>query len=109
MSEDALKALLQAEVPAQVPGMPPVRDIAFVIAVMEKVERRRFVENLAWWLCGGCAVTLVMGLIMPYVTPAIITLGGALVPVVIILSVVGMIALGAWYLRPALRDFGIQI
>ncbi|ESQ91714.1 hypothetical protein ABAC460_05080 [Asticcacaulis sp. AC460] len=105
MSEDALKALLQADAPA----FPPVRDIGFVIAVMEKVERRRLFENLAWWVCAGCAVIVVMALVMPFLTPALISLGDALVPAVVILSVIGMVAVGVWYLRPALRDFGIRI
>ncbi|ESQ76369.1 hypothetical protein [Asticcacaulis sp. AC402] len=105
MSEDALKALLQADASAQ----PPARDIGFVIAVMQKVERRRFLDNLAWWISGAAAVIAVMGVVMPYLAPAFITLGDALLPAVIILSVAGMVAVGVWYLRPALRDFGIRI
>jgi hypothetical protein len=105
MSEDALKALFQADTPVT----PPARDIGFVIAVMEKVERRRLFENLAWWVFGGTAVTVILGLVMPYITPALIMLGDALVPAIIMLSLAGMVAIGAWYLRPALRDFGIRI
>lgn len=109
MSEDALKALLQADAPAQKPGVPPARDIGFVIAVMEKVERRRLFESLAWWVSAGAAVTVLLGLVMPYITPALVDLGREVVPAVAVLAILAMIAVGVYYLRPALRDFGIRI
>lgn len=105
MREDALKALLSADETAAA----PVRDIGFVIAVMEKVERRRFVEGVLVWVLGGAAVTLLLALIMPYVTPALVQLGNDIVPAVFILAALGMVAMGWTYLRPVLRDYGISV
>lgn len=105
MSEDALKALLaEAE-----PALPPARDLHFVISVMERVERRRLFENLAWCLAIGLFGIALLAVVMPYITPALIQLGQDIVPAVAALAVLAMVGIGAWYLRPVLRDYGIPV
>lgn len=109
MSEDALKALFAAEDAQITPPSQPARDVGFVITVMEKIERRRLIENLGWWLTGGVVAIAVLFVIMPYVTPVLVQFGQDVVPAVITLAVLGMIAVGWQYLAPALRDFGIPV
>ena len=103
MSVDALKDLLCDDAPA------PARDIGFVIAVMEKIERRRVVEGVLWWVFGAGLVTVVLALVMPYVTPVLVRFGQEIVPAVVILAALGMIGTGWTYLRPVLRDYGISV
>ncbi|ESQ84527.1 hypothetical protein AEAC466_09245 [Asticcacaulis sp. AC466] len=105
MSEDALKALLMADEPAT----PLARDLSFTIEVMQKVERRRLIENIA--LCtGACAaLAVLLYIVMPHVTPGLITLGQAATPAVIMLACLAMAAFGLYQIRPALREFGIRL
>jgi hypothetical protein len=67
--------LMEAEPPA-----PPARDLSFVVAVMKRVEQRRLLENLIWLCTVTVAGTALLFLIMPYLTPALTTLGQSLWP-----------------------------
>ncbi|MBV9548633.1 MAG: hypothetical protein JO256_03055, partial [Alphaproteobacteria bacterium] len=60
MSErnDKVAAMLAADAPAG-------RDLAFEIAVLTKIERRRFVRETARNLAVATGVALLLGLLMP--------------------------------------------
>lgn len=62
MLEDALKTLCAADA-------PPARDLAFEIAVMARIERRRFHRALARNTALMLAAALVMALAMPALAP----------------------------------------
>jgi len=74
MTTDLLKAVLTATEPPA----PPARDFTFVIAVMKRIERRRLMENLSWLFTVTVAGTALLFLIMPYITPALTTIGQSL-------------------------------
>ena len=101
MTTDPLKAILtNAESPA-----PPARDLGFAIAVMKRIEQRRLIEGLAWLAAGMTALTALLFLVMPYVTPVLIALGQSIWPLVIILTVAGFSLIG---FEPARRAFGLR-
>ncbi|MEI9902809.1 MAG: hypothetical protein WDN06_01625 [Asticcacaulis sp.] len=89
--KDLLKDLLNAAPAAHVPA----RDLAFNVDVMAKVERKRLMESVLWIVAGTLAACLLLAIVMPYVTPAVATLGKALLPAAIIISLVaaGLIGL----------------
>lgn len=79
MTTDPLKAILTAAEPPA----PPAHDLSFVIAVMKRIEQRRLLENLSWLFTVTVAGTALLFLIMPYLIPALTTLGQSLWPEVI--------------------------
>ena len=72
-ADDRLKALFAGD-------EPPARDPAFSMAVMEKVMRRRFQEDLAI-LCGvSLAGGAVLWPLWPMLQPALVTLSEGFAP-----------------------------
>ncbi|MFT4075363.1 MAG: hypothetical protein QM647_07495 [Asticcacaulis sp.] len=65
------------------PPAPPARDLGFVVAVMKRIEQRRLMENLSWLFTVTVAGTALLFLVMPYITPALTTIGHSLWPEVI--------------------------
>jgi hypothetical protein len=108
MSDDALKALLMADDPAMRSDMA-ARDIAFTLEVMDRVARRRLVEGVATLMLGVIAVSALLYLVMPYVTPEIARLGMPLLPVVGILAALGVIAFTWEQMKPSLRQYGLPV
>ena len=98
MTNDALKSMLMNDAAA----LPPARDIGFVVDVMKRVEQRRLYRNLAWLVIGMTALTALLFLIMPYVTPALTTLGQSVWPLVIIVTVAGFSLTGFEQARRAI-------
>ena len=103
MSDDALKALLIDDEPAP----SPARDLAFTLAVMERVARQRLVEGVVVLVAGAIAVSALLYLVMPYITPALPHLAAPLLPAVGILAAIGIMAFTWDQMRPALRRYGI--
>jgi len=104
MSDDALKALLTADDPA-----PPARDFAFTLEVMAKVERRRMIEGVVTLVLCVIAVSALLYLVMPYVTPALVHLSAPLLPAVGILAAIAVCAVCWEQMRPVLRQYGLRI
>ena len=104
MSDDALKALLTGDQPA-----PPAQDFAFTLEVMDRLARRRLVEGVVTLVLGVVAVSALLYLVMPYVTPAIERLAVPLLPVVGILAAIGVVAFTWEQMRPALRQYGLRV
>jgi hypothetical protein len=100
MSDDALKTLLMAEDAA-----PPARDFAFTLEVMNRVARRRLIEGVTTLVLGAVAVSALLYLIMPYMTPAIAQLAPPLLPAVGILAALGIVAFTWDQMRPALERY----
>ncbi len=90
--------LMEAE-----PLAPPARDLGFVVAVMKRVEQRRLLENLIWLFTMTVASTALLFLVMPYLTPALTTLGQSLWPQVITTAAV---LLSLYGLNQTRRAFG---
>jgi hypothetical protein len=106
MSDDFLKDLLSADpAPASVPAV----DYTFTISVMQTIERRRFYENAAVLVVVGVAVTVLLGLVMPFITPALVALSADILPAAIVLVSLAAVAFGYINLRPALRTFGLNL
>jgi hypothetical protein len=97
-AEDRLKGLF-----AQ--GQPPARDPVFATAVMERVMRRRFQEDVALL----CVVSLVAGaafwLVWPALQPALLAISQGLAPALgaAALAVCAIVILGG---RPS-SDLGL--
>jgi hypothetical protein len=89
--------LITDEAPA-----PPARDLSFVVAVMKRVEQRRLYRNLAWLVLGTAAITALLFLIMPYLTPALAAVGQSIWPLIIITTVAGFSLVGFESTRRAL-------
>ena len=102
MTNDTLKSMLMDDEPAA----PPVRDIGFVVEVMKRVERRRLYEGLTWLVTVGTAVTALLFLIMPAMTPALANLGEAIWPMVIALVIAGFSLLGFEQTRRVFNQIG---
>ncbi len=100
MSDDALKALLMAEDPT-----PPARDIAFTLEVMNRLAHRRLIEGVVTLILGVIAVSALLYLVMPYITPAIAQLAAPLLPAVGILVALGIVAFTWDQMRPALERY----
>lgn len=101
MTTDPLKAMLMnAELPA-----PPVRDLSFTVAVMKRVEQRRLIEGLVWLVAGMTALTALLFVIMPYVTPVLTALGQSIWPFVVVITVAGFSLIGFEQTR---RAFGLR-
>lgn len=87
MSDDPLKALLMADPVAAVPA----QDLSFVTEVMKRAEQRRLIEGLAWVALSFVCVTAVLFALMPYLTPVLTDIAPAFQPVVIVLTIVGLV------------------
>ena len=105
MSDDALKALLTADEPAP----SPARDLAFTLEVMDRVARRRLVEGVIMLVAGALAVSGLLYVIMPHITPALPQLAAPLLPAVGILAAIGIVAFTWDQIRPVLRQYGINL
>ena len=102
MTNDVLKSMLMEDDA----GAPPARDIGFVVEVMKRVERRRLYEGLTWLVTVGTAVTALLFLIMPAMTPALANLGEAIWPMVIALVIAGFSLLGFEQTRRVFNQIG---
>ena len=100
MSNDALKTLLMADEPA-----PKVADLAFTLEVMNRVARRRLVEGVVTLILAVIAISALLYLVMPYITPMISRLAAPLLPAVGILAAIGVIAFTWDQMRPALQQY----
>jgi len=104
MSDDALKALLVDDEPA-----PPERDFAFTLEVMDRVARRKLTEGVITVILGAVAVSALLYLVMPYLTPVLARLSVPLLAAVGILAALGVIAFVWDQVRPALRQYGLRV
>jgi len=104
MSDDALKALLSADAPT-----PPARDLAFTLEVMAKVTRRRMIEGVVTLVLCVVAVSALLYVVMPYVTPALVRLSAPLLPAAGILAAIVVCAICWDQVRPALRQYGLRV
>ena len=104
MNDDALKALLIADEP-----VAPAQDLAFTLEVMKQVARRRLIEGVITLVLGAIAVSALLYLVMPYVTPAISRLAAPLLPAVGILAALAVIAFAWEQIRPVLREYGLRV
>ena len=87
MTNDPLKDLLIADPDAAV----PTRDLSFVTDVMKRAAQRRLIEGLAWVALSFVCVTAVLFALMPYLTPVLTGIAPAFQPVVIVLTIVGLV------------------
>ena len=99
MSDDALKALLNADEPA------PAQDLAFTLDVMNRVARRRLIEGVVTLALVVVAMSALLYVVMPYVTPALVHLAGPLLPVAGILAALAVIAFTWEQMRPAVQRY----
>ncbi|CAL4867383.1 hypothetical protein MMA231_01636 [Asticcacaulis sp. MM231] len=102
MTNDALKSMLMNDTPAA----PPARDIGFVVEVMKRVERRRLYEGLAWLTLVFTAVTALLFITMPVITPALTGLGQAMWPLVIAIGIAGFSLVGFEQTRRVFNQLG---
>ncbi len=110
MSDDAQKTLaLKALLTADEPAPSSVADLAFTLDVMNRVARRRLIEGVVTLVLGVIAVSALLYLIMPYLTPAITRVAAPLLPVVGILAALGVAAFCWEQMRPALHRYGLKI
>ncbi len=86
MTNDPLKDLLMEAAPPA----PPAFDMAFSLDVMKKVERRRLFDGLAMLTAIIAIVTMILFIVMPYITPAIVRLGEVIAPAVAVLTVLAL-------------------
>ncbi len=100
---DTLQALLAGDPVATA----PVNDLSFTLAVMAKVERRRLQENLVTLGIGCVAVGVLLAIIMPFVTPYIVAVGQAVMPIAIVLVALAMMFFGFQQMRPGMRAVGL--
>ena len=97
MSErnERMAAMLAADAPA--------RDLAFEIAVMARIEQRRFVRSLARNSVMAAAAALLLALVMPLLNPGLTGWSSALAGLtgnsMVMLALLAA-AFAAWRLRP---------
>ncbi|MGZ3297874.1 MAG: hypothetical protein ACXU8O_02570 [Asticcacaulis sp.] len=104
MSEDALKSLLADEA-----ATVPAQDYEFLVAVMDRVARRRLIDDLITLTLAVVAISAVLWLTAPYLTPALVEMGQPLLPAAGIVTAV-LLMIFAWdQLRPVLRDYGVRL
>ena len=87
MTHDPLKDLLMADPVATVPA----RDLSFVTEVMKRAAQRRLIEGLAWVTLSFVCVTAVLFVLMPRLTPVLTSVAPAFQPVVVVLTIVGLV------------------
>ena len=104
---DPLKALLLADEETSV--IVPQRDLAFTVEVMARIERQQLRENLVLIGVLFVAVSAILAIVMPYVTPLIVDAGQALIPAVLVLSALGAMAIAVQWMRPGLRMMGLPV
>jgi hypothetical protein len=79
----------------------PVHDPAFEIAVLARIERRRFRRSVVWNLLGAISAALLLALVMPALAPTVSnTLARLGANVVVMVALLGS-AFAAWHFRPA--------
>ena len=84
---------------------PPAHDLAFSVEVMDRIARRRLIEGVITLILGVVAVSALLYLVMPYITPMISRLAAPLLPAVGILAAIGVIAFTWDQMRPALQQY----
>lgn len=104
---DPLKDLLLADEEMRVAA--PARDIAFTVEVMARIERQQLRESLVLIGVLFVAVSAILAIVMPYITPVLVNAGQALVPAVLVLSALGALAIGVQWMRPGLRMMGLPV
>jgi len=86
---------------AMLAASAPVRDLAFEIAVLAKIEQRRFHRSVAQNLLAAASASLLLALVMPAlalnVSGTLARLGANTLVVVTLLGS----AFAAWHFRPA--------
>lgn len=105
--KDPLRDLLLADEETSV--TVPARDLAFTVEVMARIERQRLRESLVLIGLLFVAVSAVLAVVMPYVTPVLVSAGQELVPVVLVLSALAALAIGVQWMRPGLRMMGLPV
>ncbi len=105
--KDPLRDLLLADEETSVAA--PARDLAFTVEVMARVERQQLRESLTLIGLLFVLVSAVLAIVMPYVTPVLVSAGQALVPAVLVLSALGALAVGVKTMRPGLRMMGLPV
>ncbi len=98
MTRDPLKEMFDAE-----PVAAPARDLSFVLDVMTRVEQRRLYQGLARILGGGILASVLLYLIAPYLTPALLALSGPTFTALVAVSVVGLGLVGLDQARRVIR------
>jgi FtsH-binding integral membrane protein len=89
-ADDRLTALFAQD-------MPPAWDAAFSTAVLEKIVRRRFLEDVALLSVASLVVAAVFWAAWPILQPAVVTISQGLAPIVGVLALalcVGVILSG---------------
>ncbi len=107
--KDPLKDLLLADAETSVAVAAPAQDLAFTVEVMARIERQRLRESLVLIAVLFVAVCGMLAIVMPYVTPLLVSAGQALVPAVLVLSALGALAIGVSWMRPGLRMMGLPV
>jgi hypothetical protein len=105
MSNDPLKDLLADDAFASVPA----RDLGFELEVMARVERRRFQEQLAVLGVIGAMACVMLAIVMPHITPALIGLGQDILPVAFAATAAAVLVLGFQQMRPGMRAMGLPV
>jgi len=102
---DALKALLTDDEAVMVPA----RDFSFELEVMAKVERRRFQEQLGVLSVIFVVACAMLAIVMPHLTPALISLGQDIVPAAFAATTAAVLLLGFQQMRPGMRAMGLPV
>ncbi|MGA9659793.1 MAG: hypothetical protein WBQ60_11950 [Asticcacaulis sp.] len=100
MTHDALKSILIETLPPA----PQAQDMRFVVSVMEKIERRRFLRNLTQFTAIMAGITALLFLIMPYLTPALFEVGRSIWPVLALAGFALLSLIGFEQTRRLFRD-----
>ena len=75
---------------------PPARDTAFVLLVIERVERARLWLNLAWLALLTIAGGSTLWVLAPLFTPALADTAAVLAPVMLPVTAAGVLAGAVW-------------
>lgn len=87
----------------------PARDYSFELEVMSKVERRRFQEQVLVLSVIGVAAIVMLAIIMPHVTPALIGLGQDILPAAFAMTAGAVLVFGFQQMRPGMRAMGLPV
>jgi hypothetical protein len=88
----------------------PARDLAFEIAVLAKIEQRRFVRGMARSLGAAALAALALALVMPQLDWVAILAGSlshAFSPLAgnsVVMALLLIAAFAAWHVRPAAKS-----
>ncbi|MBP2158537.1 MULTISPECIES: hypothetical protein [Asticcacaulis] len=105
MSNDSLRDLLADDHAAVVPA----RDYGFELDVMARIERRRFQEQVLVLGVIGMAVSAMLAIVMPHLTPALIGLGQDIVPAAFAATIAAVLLFGFQQMRPGMRAMGLPV